>query len=413
MKLLKSIISICGVLSIFASFVVGCQINSSTDAVQPSSTVNISETAKISSSTPILPPIITENQHNFPSPSPSISTQSPNISIQKSLLSYISEGWLNLHMPSPYFGPFIFYIDYERIRDAEHLGAINSSYSPEEKRAYQSMIDKSTQGIEMFPASHSPIQEPMFYEKWGWDITDISQALYLPDFEILLMRGTFDIHLMQNKLAERGMHKIQEEGFVIYEQPALFYAFVSDVVVVGTNKISDPTMFITSMKMFHDQGTSSLADHPFIQDAYNADNQPWGLVLMPSPDISLLNTPPPAPPDLIEKWNDLFGGFTPIQQPGWDIMTASFEGDGNRTLLRFSYNYENPQTASKNLEDIRKILTESPSFFILGRKWSDFMTLERIVTVDDSIVAEAVTSMPGLLGQAIMSNDTGPFQAIK
>jgi hypothetical protein len=395
-------------LFLIVSVISGCQADTqqkptATVTLQHGLPASLSPTATMTTTT-IQP--VTPTVGMATTPASNLAPTPTSIPIQDSLFSFIPEGWANIHLTTAQFGPFIYYINYASIRAELNLGNVTGASDPIDKRAYQSVIDKATQGLVMFPDIHSPNKISIFFGQWGWDIPDITQALYLPDFEILFLRGTFDFQKIQTNLASKGgLHQSRGEGYVLYQNADFYYAFVSDVMVIGTNKFS--TAFIEQLYQYRQQSGQTLADNPFVKTVYNEPNRLWGIVLMTAADLSGLSPAQPLKPIPTIALKGLeysLGPFTPVAWPHWDLIAASFRGLHGGIQLKISYHFQNLDSMASDMETIKQAL-KSPSFVYTGKTWSELMTLENIEVIGDMVMLTATTTYRDLLGGSIQGRD--------
>lgn len=340
----------------------------------------------------------------------SVEQSTSNISPElETLLSYVPQTFADLHLPV-FFGPTLYIANIVQIRsDLGISPSIDGASNRKDK--LDLIIGLNTQGLLLMPDVINPIDSGNF-EQWGWDVADIEQALYLPEFELAVLLGTFERPEIRNSLVEKGYSESREGDFVIFtsdntEEP--HFAWKTDTLIVSASE--NETKALETLLM-NNSITPGLQTHPSVVPMLKHLDGIWGAVFAPSTDwvgfSKSLN---------IDGWLflkkqevDIFQGFLDKKQQtdslAWDFMMTTYKSDEKETNIRVLYHYPSEAEAMKDLDLVKATLTEAPSVKYRGqRTWGDLLRLESIGVDDTILIVDAHTQNKSLFGEVFESHD--------
>lgn len=342
-----------------------------------------------SSCTPIGQNII-ENTTEITSPNLS-STPAPD-PIEE-LLSYLPVEWIDQH-PAELTGPMVYYLDFEII--AKDLDLPDVSGTDDRQAKLPLITGISTQGLPFTPEAIDPLSATSFSD-WGWDIADVSQALFLPDREVSIILGTFSIETVIDALTERGYTSGQSDQFAVLLDSASTQCFAVSQNMILIAPSSGELEEIIQQK----SGTSTIAgDLPHFRQLISLADSMHGFILISSGDLVALGerlgffaVPLANSTDLRPYTYD------------WDFAIIAFHYAEGGTIMDIGYAFPTDQEAEVNLPIIHESLTITPSFRNPSLTWADLITLKSITNDENLVVAQATTAGETFLGTTFRAKD--------
>ena len=212
----------------------------------------------------------------------SVEQPTPNISLEfETLLSYVPQTFADLHLPI-FFGPTLYIADIAQVRsDLGVPPSVDGASNRQDK--LDLIIGLNTQGLLLMPDAINPIDSGNF-EEWSWDVADIKQALYLPEFELAVLLGTFERPEIPNSLVEKGYSKSVEGDFTIFtpenaEDPHFAWKIDSLIVSAAENETKALETLLMNIST-----TPGLQTHPSVVPMLKHLDGVWGAVFAPSID---------------------------------------------------------------------------------------------------------------------------------
>jgi len=304
-----------------------------------------------------------------------------------SLLRYIPPVWADTH-PADLLGPPLYFLDLARMR-----------------RELGSPASLSTQGLELMPDSDQFLGSGA-EARWGWDLADIDQSLYVPDVAVAVLQGRFRLAEIEDRLRAQGYRGeslgpftvwvLESGGLVLISKPGALIVSESEIVARElAQQTIDPVPTLD-----HQPAMAELL--PYLQGA-------WGALLAPSGDPAAID--PQIRGYLGQAWPSLQPGKD--VRAGWDMLAIAFSGPQARTVLRFLYHYPSPEEAARDVGLVRAGLTAGAVLRSPGQTWGSLVRLQGVQAEGNLIVATA-TAGQSLLGEMARRRDLGflPFRVL-
>ena len=313
-------------------------------------------------------------------------TASPNPA--EELLSYTPAEWIDQH-PAEANGPMLYFLDFEAMSRDLDLPDVSGADDRQTKLPLITGI--ANQGLPFTPDRIDPMAGSSFSD-WGWDIADVSQALFCPDKSISILRGLFSVEYVTEVLGGKGYLSVQSGKFILFTEPTETQAFAvsQDMILIAPSRDELERMF---------QPRSSTEDKagdlPQIRQLISLSDSPHGFILIPSGDLTAMQ----------ERL-----GFSPFWDQrsyiyDWDFAIIAFRSAEGSTRMDIGYWFPTDQDAAANLSIVREVLTESPSLRFPSVTWADLMTLESVTDQGNLVAAQATTAGETFLGTSINSRD--------
>ena len=315
------------------------------------------------------------------------------------LVSYNPAELIDYH-PAGFFGTQINYFDYEKMRKDFDLPKLQSSDSWEEK--LELVIGYEFERMEAYPddldlANHD------FYGKYGFDLADLNQSIFMYYQDAAILKGVFDITIIDQAMRTQG-YSISEEGkFTIYTSPDKQYQFaVSEKIVLIARSADDLGVMIWQNK--HPE--TSMAEMDEIQQLVRQMHNVHGLTLFSSGDLSAIEF----------EVEDFYAVVPRLEEYGFKdydhyredwtyaIVSFRFNQETELTDLEFNYSFPTEELAESYVPLVNDCLTNTPSlasrYYPL---WSDLITLEEVEQMDSIVHAKANTVRTNVLGNAFLT----------
>jgi len=267
-------------------------------------------------------------------------------------------------------------------------------------------IGMITQGLDWIHPSMQPLSSGAF-KQWGWDVTDVAQAVYLSDAQTSLLFGDFGRPEVKEMIVAKGYVEAELGEFAIYvaDGDVIQFAVKPDTLIVS------PLESILSIFVAVNTGSEpSLAQHPSVEPFLGHVEGAWGALVAPSGDLAAYEEQRQErlrgyPEDMPSIWDAL--GVPEIQaEPyAWDCMMIAFWGSDQETILYLLYHYPSQEIANADVDLVRMSLTETPSFQYLTRTWADLLNLESVEVQQTVLVARATTGDRSFIGNAFDNRD--------
>lgn len=333
------------------------------------------------------------------SPSPTPTEVPPARTALLDLLVYVPYGYAELHQDV--FGPILVYRDFARMRT--ELGVpltVSGASTRQEKLPLLTGIENQGFGG-IFDAEESET-----FSKWGWDIADVDQSLYIPALNIEIFKGRFSRPEIQGNLLEKGYSSEKVGDFVIFtpETAPTTFAWKEDTIIVGSYVLEAEQDFVKGIVEFSTSGKPNLGSHPSFAAMPPLFQKSWGIMLAPSPDFAGLQKKNEEFLEIIlAKDAEFFRTQSnpgEIQPAAWDYMALTFRPDGEQFSVRIIYHYLTRESAEANMGVVETTLTETPSLDVRNMFWRDLLPIDEISVQETFVIVDAHTQMKSLLGRA-------------
>ena len=340
--------------------------------------------------------IIVSCGRSTPGPSPSPPDGAPVLAFQE-LLAFVPQAWYDQHPPDIH-GPAVYFLDFEVMRADLNLSDVSGSDTRSAKLPLITGI--STQGLDFTPDAIDPLGATA-YDKWGWDIADLSQAVFFPDQQAAILRGNFDKETIQKALSRQGFSEGVEHEWTIFHSPnqSLHFGLRSDILFVAQ-------AVANAARLADDEnsvGESLPNSHP-VRLLFPYTGGAYGAVLMGSGDLLGMQNRLQSPQMQFSSLN-----ITGTYQYGWDFLLITFQASGGVTNLSFIYHYPSIDEASKDVALVQATLTKTPSFKSPSATWGDLIQLDGVNLDGMLIVAHGKTKSNNLIGDSIYFHDEAGF----
>lgn len=335
------------------------------------------------------------------SPSQASTTSATPTAVSSSALyrvfSYVPPAWID-QRPPEILGPAIYYLDFAAMSEDLGLPDVKSADTRKAKLPFITRI--ATQGLSMVSPPVDPLAANA-YTEWGWDVTDLTQSLYIPDLGVSVLLGDFSNETIKNALGGKGYTSNLTDGFTVFVKdgaPVQFALAQDTLLVAPKREVIDSLMAQGSSK------DDSFLNNQSIQKLLEVPDSPHGFFLAHSGDLiglgeNLGSLPPP-----------LTDFFTHEYQYGWDYVLIAFRSATDKPVqMDVAYSYPSPEEAMHDVQLVRESLTTTHSFRSISLIWSDFMILVSVEVRGSLVVAHATTSDDRLLGISIEDGDMGGF----
>lgn len=333
-----------------------------------------------------------------PSPTPTRPEGETSQAALQGVLRYIPPQWANQH-PTGFLGPLLFFLDFARMRADLGLPEVTGADSREAKIEFLKSLN--TQGLPWAEKSLAPLSGGAF-EKWGWDVADVDQALYVPDLKTSILVGNFGRPEVEERLLAMGYEQQPYGTFDLFlaEDKELGFAVKPDTLLISP--YPEDLEFLMVRGMFSPSG---LDRHPSVAAVLEHLGSPWGAVLAPSGDPEgldpyfedlLLVSLQPKAEDFIKEYR-----LGVELEMGWDFMAIAFRPADSATSMRFLYHYLNQVQAEKDVELVKWTLREAPFLASKWQTWGDVLSLEEIEVRGSILRVETTTRGKSLLGSSL------------
>jgi len=324
------------------------------------------------------------------------------------LLEYLPSYYGDVHLPA--IGPWIVFLDFERMRSDLGIQFISGNSTRQEKLLF--LTGMKTQNLKFIPDGFSDIKSGNAYTELGWDIADVDQSLYLPEINLAILKGRFEAPEIQAKLMSKGYKSEVIGDFTLFSDNEFYsLAWKPDTLIIAN--IQSEIDFAKRTIEFVGSENQSLSEHSIIKKIIPIlIDSPWGIVLLPSPDFVAFDKQTRSsiednfPPETAGPLLELMGTDTPLPAK-WDFMTAAYVPDQKRYTIRLMYNYPTDVDARSDEELVRSTLTEMPSLKQRGALWKDLVSINDLSIQNTMIVVSLQTDRPNLLGDCINGAEWG------
>ncbi|HLF26137.1 MAG TPA: hypothetical protein VJG32_07365 [Anaerolineae bacterium] len=321
----------------------------------------------------------------------------------KSLLEYVSPTWADSHGWGV-IGPALHFFDIAQMREDLDISPTLTG-ADEFKAKIDLILGVNSQGFSMAPLG---IKEPDAFERWGWDIADLDQALCFEDDWTTILRGDFSRPEIKERFVEQGYRLRPAGEFMLYlkDEEPLCFAQTSDLMIISTS----PTV-IESLIERKTSGRPGLDRDPAMKAFMNQLNGAWGAFLAPRGDAGAysgwlywMEELYGKSKDPIRSWLDQWKDQQP--QIAWDVMAVGWRGSPSTHALTFLYSYPSPAEAEKDVELVKAALTESPAF-AAARTWANLLQLDSVEVHERILAATASTTSDELIAHAQRDENWG------
>ncbi|HTP09247.1 MAG TPA: hypothetical protein VMP08_13420, partial [Anaerolineae bacterium] len=322
------------------------------------------------------------------------------------LLSYVSQQWLERHA-GDVLGMGIQLADVAQVRQDLSIPVITGASSSKEKVDLILALNNQN-----FDITSVDSKSPTSYQRYGWDIADVDQALIFRDDYTSIVRGKFDPACIKDRLVAQGYQASAYGDFTLFlkaNKPTKHepqFAVKDDTVIIGWNEA--PVRSLIDRKATGrpglDQSAAMQKLLPHLADA-------WGVYLAPRgslDDYSLwlrVQSMTAKDQPFYKSWLD--ARVKKAGQIAWDALAISWQGK-QPINLQFLYLYPTQDEAQKDVDLVKESLTTAP-FLSRNEPWGKMLKLETVAADDGLILATATTSNDGLVGNAINGEEWALF----
>ncbi len=324
------------------------------------------------------------------------------------MLGYLPSTWADYHSVDV-VDQIIYYLDFERMRLDLEIPLVRGSDPREEK--LDLILGLDTQGLSFVPDGLDPLTGSFFAE-WGWDIADVDQALYIPEYQWSILKGDFSRPEIATSLLGMGYTESSRDGFSVFQMGVsdLQFALSQEILFISAREVETSPIDLTIPTSF--SGTQRLSSHGSVNPLLDHLEGIWGAVLSPSFDseaysLEVSNLAEASAEEFLQWLTEraiILGETYAIE---WDFFAIAYTPHAANTGIEFLYHYHSEQLAEQDASFVRAILTEGPSLVFQGRTWADLISLEAVSVFGEVLVASATTECADLLGIILEGQDFG------
>lgn len=360
---------------LFTSLVIACNpvIHKAQDIIQLASDVQTEQQEQ----TPAIPPQIRE------------------------LLAYVPPEWVDQHPPE-ILGPIVYYLDFDTM--SRDLGLPDVTSADDRKNKLPLITGVITQGLPFTTNTIDPMSADCF-ENWGWDIADVSQAIYFPGKSISILTGSFSIETVTNALTARGYTSMSTGEYTLFVGPDEIQGFAVSEGILIIAPSRDELEAAIQQKA---STAANAGDLSQLRQLLSLTQSPYGFVLVASgSEIAVNEQIGILPQEVADDFDSC------PYQSDWEFLVITFHPEEKIFHLNIVYSFPSHQDAKTYLPLIEKMLTMIPSYRNLSLTWADLIAIDSIKNEANLVIVEANTDGKNFLRSTFEQRDYYGLLAIK
>jgi len=261
-----------------------------------------------------------------------------------------------------------------------------------------------TQGLPFTTNTIDPMSADCF-ENWGWDIADVSQAIYFPGKSISILTGSFSIETVTNALTARGYTSMSTGEYTLFVGPDEIQGFAVSEGILIIAPSRDELEAAIQQKA---STAANAGDLSQLRQLLSLTQSPYGFVLVASgSEIAVNEQIGILPQEVADDFDSC------PYQSDWEFLVITFHPEEKIFHLNIVYSFPSHQDAKTYLPLIEKMLTMIPSYRNLSLTWADLIAIDSIKNEANLVIVEANTDGKNFLRSTFEQRDYYGLLAIK